>query len=201
MNPRFHKDVIAKVKQSIQRISQSRLRRTRTVDSLVKMNIPPLAGRRDATASRAEAILAEKLSDGSLQERAKLCALAVRLLDNAIKDSMTIVGATVGDKYREHEKDVADFLRLLRNSVQAVLDAVNFELAQNQEANEPDASIPSRIDNHDLSIKAESLIEYVKELLEATCERRADYRHRTVKSFDRNDADRYHAAFKSYSAE
>ncbi len=204
MNPRFHKDVIAKVKQRIQKISQGRLRRPGVADSLVKMNIPPLAGRRDAIYLQAEKILTEELSVSSPQECEKHYGLALQLLDSAIKDSMTILGAMPAEEaFEAREQEIAGFLRLLRNIVQAILDTLNFcsppHRRQEESATMTERSKSPQLVFPDFSKNVENNAGQIEELLKKSHEQLAEYRNLTVKSFDRNGIERYQAAFKSYS--
>ena len=117
MNPRFHSEVLAKVKKTIRQMAPIRTRR-QSADYLVLMNIPPLMGRRDAAYDRAEQMLGNNLFANRDQERKEIYLKAVSMLEIAICDTEAIVTALYQDDKSFKE---TKFLRYLPVSQSGVI--------------------------------------------------------------------------------
>ncbi|MDD5698508.1 MAG: hypothetical protein PHH77_07810 [Victivallaceae bacterium] len=129
MNLRFHKNVLAKVKNTINRVRQTQVTKISQTDYLVKMNIAPLMGRRDAAYDRVEALLADKLFNYPDTQRKKIYETAVKLLDTVLKDSREILVALDNENRIEQEKSFICFLELLHSIIKAAGNLVDYELS------------------------------------------------------------------------
>ena len=129
MNTRFHKNVLAKVKKTINRVKETQADNSMQIDYLVKMNIAPLMGRRDAAYDRVETLLADKLFTYSDIDRKKIYETAMKLLDTVLKDSQEILIALDKKKRIEQETSFICFLELLHSVIEAASNLVDYELS------------------------------------------------------------------------
>ncbi|MFA6104886.1 MAG: hypothetical protein WCV67_20995 [Victivallaceae bacterium] len=204
MNPRFHSEVLAKVKKTIRQMAPSRPRR-QSADYLVLMNIPPLMGRRDAAYDRAEQLLNNNLFANRDQERKEIYLKAVSMLEIAIRDTEAIVTALYQDDKGFKETKFLRYLAVLKNTVQAANDLVEHELSLFKEEDMLSEFIGNDITGQlrktdEIFGESEmSIAQCVSELQTISRSQITRYREYSKKSFSRHNLERYSKAFNEFS--
>ena len=205
MNPRFHKNVLAKVKNTINKVKQSQAVKTSQADYLVKMNIAPLMGRRDAAYDRVEALPADKLFTYSDIDRQKIYKAALKLLFRVLKDSQDIVVALDNEKRITQEKSFICFLELLHSIIQAASNLVDYELSLYNIDNTVNKFLGSAVEGqlHEtddiISDSEMTIVQSINELFEITREQLNKLREYSRRSFTRYNAAKYKKSFTEYS--
>jgi hypothetical protein len=204
LNPRFHSEVLAKVKKTIRQMAPSRPRR-QSADYLVLMNIPPLMGRRDAAYDRAEQLLNNNLFANRDQERKEIYLKAVSMLEIAIRDTEAIVTALYQDDKGFKETKFLRYLAVLKNTVQAANDLVEHELSLFKEEDMLSEFIGNDITGQlrktdEIFGESEmSIAQCVSELQTISRSQITRYREYSKKSFSRHNLERYSKAFNEFS--
>ena len=204
MNPRFHSEVLAKVKKTIRQMAPSKPRR-HSADYLVLMNIPPLMGRRDAAYDRAEQLLSDNLFAHRDQERKEIYLKAVSMLEIAIRDTDAIVTALYHDDKGFKETKFLRYLAVLKNTVQAANDLVEHELSLFKEEDMLSEFIGNDITGQlrktdEIFGESEmSIAQCVSELQSISRSQITRYREYSKKSFSRHNLERYNKAFNEFS--
>ncbi|MFA7231503.1 MAG: hypothetical protein WC071_09560 [Victivallaceae bacterium] len=205
MNPRFHNEVISKVKNTIMKMSQGKTHKVHQDNHLVKLNLPPLIGRRDAAYDQVEQLLRDNLFAHPDAERKEIYSEAVTLLEIAIKDSEYIVITLNSDESGSREKRLLSYLELLRNIVKAAAELVAYELSLFQDETNLHKfigdSISGQLRKTDLvfSESEMSIAQNISDLLETSRPQISRYREYAIKSFGQHNAARYHRAFEEYN--
>jgi hypothetical protein len=205
LNPRFHKNVLAKVKNTINKVKEAQADKPSQNDYLVKMNIPPLLGRRDAAYDRVEILLADKLFTYSDLERKKIYEAAVTLLDTVLKDSQEILIALDIKKRIEQEKSFICFLELLYSIIEAASNLVDYELSLYNEESTVNKFLGSAIEEQmretdDIISDSEmTIVQSINGLFEITRTQLDKLREYSRRSFTRYNAAKYKKSFAEYT--
>ena len=205
MNPRFHKNVLTKVKNTINKVKQNQAGKISQADYLVKMNIAPLMGRRDAAYDRVEALLVDKLFTYSDTDRKKIYEAAVKLLDTVLKDSQDILIALDNEKRIEQEKSFICFLELLHSIIEAASNLVDYELSLYNTENTVNKFLGSVLEGQlretdDIISESEmTIVQSINELFDITRDQLNKLREYSRRSFTRYNAAKYKKSFAEYS--
>ncbi len=204
MNPRFHKNILAKVKKTINKVKQNQADESSQEDYLVKMNIAPLMGRRDAAYDSVEALLANDLFTNSDIERKKIYDAVVKLLDTVLKDTQDIVIALDSEKHIEQEISFICFLELLLSIIEAAGNLVDYELSLYNTENSVNKFLVSVIegqlcDTDDIISDSEAtIVQSIKGLFEVTRNQLDKLREYSRRGFSRHNAVKYKKSFTEY---
>lgn len=205
MNPRFHKNVLTKVKDTINKVKQNQAGKISQADYLVKMNIAPLMGRRDAAYDRVESLLVDKLFTYSDTDRKKIYEVAVNLLDTVLKDSQDILIALDNEKRIEQEKSFICFLELLHSIIEAAGNLVDYELSLYNTENTVNKFLGSVVEGQlretdDIISESEmTIVQSINELFDITRDQLNKLREYSRRSFTRYNAAKYKKSFGEYS--
>ena len=205
MNPRFHKNVLAKVKNTINKVKEAQVDKPSQADYLVKMNIAPLMGRRDAAYDRVEALFAEELFTYSDLDRKKIYETAVKLLDTVLKDSQDILIALDKKKRIEQEKSFICFLELLNSIIEAASNLVDYELSLYNTENTVNKFWGSVVEGQlretdDIISDSEmSIVQSINGLFEITRTQLNKLREYSRRGFARSIAAKYKKSFAEYT--
>ena len=205
MNPRFNKNILAKVKDTITKVKDAQAEKSSTTDYLVKMNIAPLMGRRDAAYDRVESLLADKIFTYSDIERKKIYEAAVKLLDTVLKDSQEILIALDKKKRIEQEKSFICFLELLHSIIEAASNLVDYELSLYNKDNTVNKFLGSAIEGQlretdDIISDSEmTIVQSINGLFENTRTQLNKLREYSRRSFTRYNAAKYKKSFAEYT--
>lgn len=204
MNPRFHKNVLEKVKKTINKVKQTQESEASQMDYLVKMNIAPLMGRRDAAYDRVETLLAGELFTNSDIERKNIYQTAVKLLDTVLKDTRDILVALDSNKRIEQEKSFICFIELLRSIIGAASNLVDYELSLYNTENTVNKFLGSVIEGQlretdDIISESEmTIVQSIKGLFEITRDQLNKLREYSRRGFSRHNAVKYKKSFGEY---
>ena len=205
MNPRFHKNVLSKVKNTINKVKQNQTGKISQADYLVKMNIAPLMGRRDAAYDRVEAMLVDKLFTYSDTDRKNIYEVAVNLLDTVLKDSQDILIALDNEKRIEQEQSFICFLELLHSIIEAASNLVDYELSLYNTENTVNKFLGSVVEGQlretdDIISDSEmTIVQSINELFDITRDQLNKLREYSRRSFTRYNAAKYKKSFAEYS--
>ena len=204
MNPRFHKNVLAKVKETINKVKENQADKSSQTDYLVKMNIAPLMGRRDAAYDRVETLLADKLFTYSDIDRKKIYETAVKLLDTVLEDSQEILIALDKKKRIEQEKSFICFLELLYSIIEAASNLVDYELSLYNKESTVNKFLGSAVEEQmretdDIISDSEmTIVQSINGLFEITRTQLNKLREYSRRNFTRYNAAKYKKSFAEY---
>ena len=204
MNPRFHKNVLAKVKETINKVKENQADKSSQTDYLVKMNIAPLMGRRDAAYDRVETLLADKLFTYSDIERKKIYETAVKLLDIVLDDSQEILIALDKKKRIEQEKSFICFLELLYSIIEAAGNLVDYELSLYNKESTVSKFLGSVVEGqlHEtddiISDSEMTIVQSINGLFKITRTQLNKLREYSRRNFTRYNAAKYKKSFAEY---
>lgn len=204
MNPRFHKNILAKVKKTINNVKQNQADESSQEDYLVKMNIAPLMGRRDAAYDSVEALLANDLFTNSDIERKQIYDTVVKLLDTVLKDTQDIVIALDSEKRIEQETSFICFLELLHSIIEAAANLVDYELSLYNTEKTVNKFLDSVIegqlrDTDDIISDSEAtIVQSINGLFEVTRNQLDKLREYSRRGFSRHNAVKYKKSFTEY---
>lgn len=204
MNPRFHKNVLAKVKKTINKVKENQAVDSSQMDYLVKMNIAPLMGRRDAAYDRVETLLADELFTNSDIERKKIYDKVEKLLDTVLKDTQDILVALDSEERIEQEKSFVCFLELLYSIIEAAGNLVDYELSLYNTENTVNKFLGSVLEGQlretdDIISDSEiTIVQSINGLFEITRDQLDKLREYSRRSFSRHDAVKYKKSLAEY---
>lgn len=204
MNPRFHKNILAKVKKTINKVKQNQDDESSQEDYLVKMNIAPLMGRRDAAYDSVEILLADDLFTNSDIERKKIYDAVVKLLDTVLKDTQDIVVALDSDEHIEQETSFIGFLELLHSIIEAAGNLVDYELSLYNTKNTVNKFLGSVLEGQlretdDIISDSEmTIVQSINGLFELTRAQLDKLREYSRRGFSRHNAVKYKKSFAEY---
>ena len=197
----FHFGVLSKVKQAFWRGNTS-AKKAAQADFLVKMNLAPLMGRRDAAYDRAAELLNSDvfaLGDG---ERRMLYAKILLLLDNAIVDTDAIIITLSSHDISIRERRMQHFLQTLHGLMEA---AHNLILLPPESGREElgfffgDSRSDSFVLDEDAFSRCEmNVIHSIAELVKRSAKSLKRYRGYAAKSFSQHNLERYNSAIREY---
>ena len=204
MNPRFHENILKKVKKTINKVKQTQDNGPSQMDYLVKMNIAPLMGRRDAAYDRVEIMLAAELFTNSDIERKNIYHTAVKLLDTVLKDTQDILVALDSETRIEQEKSFICFIELLRSIIGAASNLVDYELSLYNTENSVNKFLGSIIEGQlretdDIISESEmTIVQSIKGLFEITRDQLTKLREYSRRDFSRHNAVKYKKSLAEY---
>jgi hypothetical protein len=204
LNPRFHKNVLAKVKETINKVKKTQADKPSQTDYLVKMNIAPLMGRRDAAYDRVETLLADKLFTYSDIDRKKIYETAVKLLNTVLDDSQEILIALDKKKRIEQEKSFICFLELLYSIIEAAGNLVDYELSLYNKESTVSKFLGSVVEGQlretdDIISDSEmTIVQSINGLFEITRTQLNKLREYSRRDFTRYNAAKYKKSFAEY---
>ena len=173
-------------------------------DYLVKMNIPPLLGRRDAACEFLRELLKHELKEMPLLERLKCYKLMLEILEYAIIDTESVHMILVSAETAGREKRLHTFLTVMRDlmssacamaEANAVFKEENPELAYFLGKSSKMARYAAS--GHDVEMRSLNLALDLSVAAAAKYEVYCDYNR---KSFSSANSERYREAFELYSA-
>ena len=204
MNQRFHKNILAKVKKTINKVKQTQEIEPSQMDYLVKMNIAPLTGRRDAAYDRVETLLAGELFTNSDVERKNIYHTAVKLLDTILKDTQDILVALDSNVRIEQEKSFICYIELLHSIIGAASNLVDYELSLYNTENTVNKFLGSVIEGQlretdDIICDSEmTIVQSIKGLFEITRDQLNKLREYSRRDFSRHNAVKYKKSLAEY---
>jgi hypothetical protein len=204
LNPRFHKNVLAKVKKTISKAKENQDNESSQMDYLVKMNIAPLMGRRDAAYDNVETLLNDELFTNSDIERKNIYETTVRLLNTVLKDTRDILVALDSKKRIDQEESFICFIELLRSIIEAASNLVDYELSLYNTENTVNKFLGSVIEGQlretdDIISDSEmTIVQSINGLFEITREQLNKMREYSRRGFSRHNAVKYKKSFGEY---
>jgi hypothetical protein len=196
---------LAKVKNTINKVRQTQTVKTSQADYLVKMNIAPLMGRRDAAYDCVGTLLADKLFTYTDSERKKIYDTAIKLLGTVLKDTKEILIALDNIQRIEQEKSFICFLELLLSITQAASNLVDYELSLYNSENSVNKFLGSVVEGqlHEtddiISDSEMTIVQSINELFEITRDQLNKLREYSRRSFTRYNGAKYKKSFVEYS--
>lgn len=116
MNIKFHNEIINQVRRTWDYIRPASSRNpARRIDPLVKMNLPPLMGRRDAAYDRAAQLIQADLFAGTEETRAKTYVEISALLAQASEDTRAVLRTLSSPDTERREKNFLKLILMLEN--------------------------------------------------------------------------------------
>ena len=208
MSLNLHSDIINRVKKTWEylRPSGTPHLQPRKADHLVKMNLPPLMGRRDAAYDRArEFINRDLFALDELGRRRVYCAIS-SLLKSASDDTEAMLITLSSPDTELREKKMLHLLLMMYNIAQSLVNFAELEddLFCDESSPLRDLDIaPNENElarNEKLLSEAEiSVVNQMRSYFERTQTRINRYRGYTGKSFSASNASRYNKAYEAYS--
>jgi len=204
LNPRFHKNVLAKVKTTINKVKRNQVDESLQMDYLVKMNIAPLMGRRDAAYDRAETLLSGELFTNTDIERKQIYDTAAKLLNTVLKDTQDILVALDKKKRIEQEESFICFIELLHSIIAAAGNLVDYELSLYNTENSVNKFLGSVIEEQlretdDIISDSEmTIVQSINGLFKITRDQLDKLREYSRRSFSRHNAAKYKKSLAEY---
>ncbi len=203
--------ILNRVRETLDRLIAAPRRGGSQLDFLVKMNLSPLMGRRDAAILRLEALwLTEEIFSLDLPTRTRLYSNSAALLAMAQADTAAILATLSSADMVAREEQLLAFLSLLRQLVGTLLQAKDtWKSLSAQENSKAAEFILGRSDGNPRAALALNenifsdgevvLVGRICEFLGRTRDRIKRYREYTEKNFSPSNAERYRKALREYS--
>ncbi len=178
----------------------------RRIDHLVKMNLPPLMGRRDAAFDKAAEIIAGDVFAGEERERNNVYTVLGTLLNSAADDTRAILATLSSPDTEAREKQMLSFLELLHDITRSLGDFTRLEHELFSEENtalrefavsRTEAEIARS--ERTISEAEINIVNLMRAYFERSLPKVARYREYTGKSFSKAYASRYHKSYEVYS--
>lgn len=205
----LHNDLLNRLKRTWEtfRTSAPPHKLSRRADPLIRMNLPPLLGRRDAAYDCVSRLIADQ--DFFVRDEVRMqkhYGILVGLLANAAEDTMSILRMLSSPDTSSREQDLYDLIALFRDIVQTL---ENFTRLGNVVLNEEHSAFKRfgiRFTNAE-RLRGERLLSEVEiatvNQLRLSCARALPkitrYREYTAKSFSKPYASRYQKAYDAYT--
>ena len=204
----LHNEILNRMKRTweLLRPSATPVRQSgRRIDHLVKQNLPPLMGRRDAAYDQATDLLESDLFSRDETGRRQLYGRLCELFDRAVEDTEAILITLASPDTETREKRQLSFFILLR-SISIVLDdlsGLEKELFSGENPTLTDLAIHQ---SEEATLRGEKMLSEaeinVVNQLRFYCEsarpKMERYREYTSKSFSKLYASRYQKAYEAY---
>ncbi len=178
----------------------------RDADQLIKLNLPPLMGRRDAAFDCARKMAAGDIFAGDIAARTTVYAAISELLRNAAADTVSILQMLSSPDTEAREGNLLKFLLFLRDYAQSLDDVIKLQAMQ---LGDGAASLKglaiSRSDSEivrsekQLSAYEVNTVNLIRTYFERSTIKIDRYRSYTDKSFSPPNASRYKKAYESYT--
>lgn len=210
MNISFHNDIINQVRRTWDFLRPAAVRNpARKIDLLVKMNLPPLMGRRDAAYDRASRLIQEDIFAGDEQSRRRIYGEINGLLTLAADDTRAILQTLSSPDTEKREKKLLKLILMLLNISQLLESIVHLQagLFRNT-GNTPLWDFDVRRGDAELARNEKNLSEteinlanQMRSYFDRTSDKIRRYREYTIKSFSKSNFQRYRKAFEFSSQE
>ena len=179
----------------------------RNADPLIKMNLPPLMGRRDAAYDCADKLFSDDLFAREEAERSRLYTIGNGLMQQAAEDTRAILRMLSRPDTESRERGILHFVLLIGNISQTLGDSLELqdELLQD-EAVSPLKELGVTLTEAEL-VRSEkflgdyevSVINQLRIYFERASLKINRYRGYTHKSFSPANASRYRKAYEAYT--
>ncbi len=209
MNLTLHNEILSRVKRTWElfRPAMPAGRRSdRHIDHLVKLNLPPLMGRRDAAYDRASRLLELDLFSRDETRRRQVYDRISALFHRAVEDTGSILITLTSPDTESREKRQLAFFTLLRNTAQMLDDftCLEQELFNGGNPALTDLAVyqseESMLRGEKMLSEAEiNLVNQLRFYCESARPKMDRYREYTAKSFSKIYASRYQKAYDSYT--
>lgn len=197
----IHSGILGKFKQAFRR-GNARAKRAEEADFLVKMNLAPLMGRRDAALDRALELLDGDIFSMDDQKREKKYSTVLSLLDCALADTESIVLTLSNQDLVHREKRIAYLIEMLRTLSET---AHHLAMLVRQAANDEVLNLagPAKkrrfhLDEVEILDGETKIIHNLKELISWSATPLNRYRTYGAQSFSQHNLERYNSALKEY---
>ena len=171
-------------------------------DFLIKMNLPPIMGRRDAACDCIGFLLKTDFTALPDTERMMLYDRLIQLLTLAIGDTRSLLQMLSNQETRSREEWLLSFFHLLGYGLEPLLPisglAKNLENAPQIAAFLEDDSLNFGETGTHLLQDEKSLVEHLQKLYQAAEIHISRYREYAEKSFSKPFAERYGKAYREY---
>ena len=203
----LHNEILNRMKRTweLLRPSATPVRQSgRRIDHLVKQNLPPLMGRRDAAYDQATELLESDLFSRDETGRRQLYGRLCELFDRAVEDTEAILITLTSPDTETRERRQLNYWELLRQVI-STLEALNgltgklFHAPADENCCllvQPGGNL-SR-DERQLGESEISLVNQFRELFESGRQQMLRYREYTAKSFSKSNAERYQKSYQEY---
>lgn len=177
----------------------------RRIDPILKLNIAPIMGRRDAAVDRAANFIGSDLFSMHEDARLKQYSSIERLLNLALDDCDTIISGLSSQDTLKREKALKAFISMLHDMTVSIRDFAglehviltgNHDFLRDLAAAQPAARLAES--EKMLTGTEISLVNRLREFFDSTAPRLQRYREYARKSFSPVYAEKYAVAYKSY---
>ena len=173
-----------------------------SADFLIKMNLPPIMGRRDAACDCLGELLRKDLASLPDEFRQQEYARLIRLLTLAVEDTRNLLQMLSNQETRSREEWLFSLFRLLGHSLEPLLPLADWNktvqtTAANAEIpaeNAPDSAAMLT----DIRRTEEELWKHLQRLFSSAEVHIGRYREYAAKSFSQPFAERYEKAYREY---
>lgn len=198
------KDIFARLKRTLGVFSSSPVRVDRPADPLVKQNLPPLMGRRDAAADRIGDIMTQDIFSWREERRCTHYRDVGALLDSVIVDTRFILSMLSSPDTESREKKLCGYFSLLRDIVRSVDELCKVGIGIFRELDERTSGLLSaeELAGRDEQTVSESeifLVNLCREFSAAAAPKLARYRAYAAKSFSEQNLQRYNNSYHEYA--
>lgn len=173
-------------------------------DSLCKLNLPPLMGRRDAAFDSVAVLGSSEILKFSDLERLAIYRQAIELLESAKQDCGRIASAMTSPDSLRRERSLADYLEAMRCHLAVMVDAVqlgnqvmNGVVISGGIVEAPSASDIAESEMICRDTEA-GFIGRLRSMIERVQVRITRYREYARRSFSPENAERYNSAYNYY---
>ena len=177
----------------------------RRIDPILKLNIAPVMGRRDAAVDRAADFIGSDLFSLHEEVRLNLYSRIERLLELALEDCDTIISGLSSQDTLNRERSLKAFISMLHNMVVTIRDFAGLEnviLTGNHDFLRDLAAAQSaaRLAESEKMLTGTeiNLVNRFREFFTRTTPRLQRYREYARKSFSPVYAEKYAVAYRSY---
>ncbi len=200
----LHNEIIDRVKKRLGIVAAPQSNGG-AVDFLVKMNLSPLMGRRDAAIDRACETIREEVFAMTREKRQATYAAIARMLRDAIDDTNAILQTLTSPDTESRERQLLLSWELLLDVLTAMqaLNKLDLKIFSGDNDSVPrflaeSPMTPAR--NESLLNEGEiTLVTEFRELCDELGQRLERYREYARKSFSKSNADRYAKAYEEYA--
>ena len=178
----------------------------RRIDHLVKMNLPPLMGRRDAAYDRVAELLNLDLFAADQERRLEFYEVSAELMRRAGADTRSLLVMISSRDTAVRERNMLGYLTMVENSVKVLQSFIELEnrAIRNDNPNlhefiESDSRV-ELVRNEQMLTETEiTLVNQLRAILERSGPKLMRYRGYAIKNFSRENAERYNNAYRTYS--
>ena len=199
-------DLLEKFRRALFRSdgTEQGVRNPAEADYLVKMNLPPLLGRRDAACEYILELLTESIKELPLAARLEFYRMLLALLEYAIVDTEAVGKILASAETSARERRILAFLATLRDLLGAACALAEAESALSEESAGLEYFLGkrSRLNRYAASGRDAEMrsLNLALDIAVAASAKLGLYRDYTRKSFSTSNAQRYHEAFSEFQA-